>query len=87
MCFDPIPPFLLLALSLQVDPAELFFHKFFNLSSTKTKKDKRDEKRARKHGDKDDEEDIEGVDSDDEDIDKMIEGEEQVGLDDGLRSK
>ena len=62
-----------------MDPAELFFHKFFNLSSVKTKKEKKDEKKHRKNGDGEDEADSDGgVDSDDEDIDRMIEGEEQV---------
>ncbi len=62
--------------------AELFFHKFYNLNAVKSKRDKADtKKRKAGEADDDDEEDAGGaaaVDSDDEDIDKMIEGEEQV---------
>lgn len=61
--------------------ADLFFHRFYNLASTKTKRERREEERQRRKEEGDDaDDDGLGADSgDDDEIDRLIEREEQVG--------
>lgn len=60
--------------------AELFFHKFFNLSTVKSKRDKKAEEKRLKEEAAGDEADSDGLgsDVDDDDIDRLIEGHEKV---------
>lgn len=63
-----------------VRQADLFFHRFYNLASTKTKRERREEERQRRKEEGDDaDDDGLGADSgDDDEIDRLIEREEQV---------
>ncbi|KAG1665926.1 hypothetical protein FOA52_004515 [Chlamydomonas sp. UWO 241] len=81
----PISPNLTHVLTrTQVEPADLFFHKFVNLGNVKSKREKRDEERAAKEAaGGDDSDDPDDGEPDSEEIDRILEPAEKA-LDDDL---